>query len=95
MVERTKVVTKGVIRPSNVVASHTPLSPSAHGPGATVDGGAYRAAFSDKSRRRTAIMRLACAGTRKIGVPYSLDPGVEACMEHRTGAGVEEKEESS
>jgi hypothetical protein len=40
-------------------------------------------------------MRLACAGTRKIGIPYSLDPGVEVCMEHRTGAGVEEKEESS
>jgi hypothetical protein len=40
-------------------------------------------------------MRATCASTRKIGVPYSLDPGVEVCMEHRTGAGVEEKEESS
>ena len=95
MVGRTKVVTKGVIRPSNVVASYTPLSPSPHGPGATGGGGAYRAAFSDKSRRRTAIMRATCAPTRKTGASYSLDPGVEVCMEHRTGAGVKEKEESS
>src|SRR5215217_4253717 len=33
MVGRTKLATKGVIHPSNVMASYTPLGPSPHGAG--------------------------------------------------------------
>jgi hypothetical protein len=30
--------------------------------------------------------RVTCARTRRTGAPYSLDPGVEGCMEHRIEA---------